>query len=76
MDDKPDPPRKLSRKKFSRLRTPIFPTESAEDLTEEYLPIWIPPVPSRNEEPPEEGDWTAEVEGVNQEGKGGDSDSA
>jgi len=75
MAERPDPPGKLPRKRFSRLRTPIFPTVEADELTAEGSPFSPPPVPSSNEEPPEEGDWTAEVEGNNQEGKGGDSDS-
>jgi hypothetical protein len=74
MAERPDPAGKLPRKRFSRLRTPVFPTVQADELTAEGSPFCPHSAPSRNEEPPEEGDWTAEVEGNNQEGKGGDSD--
>jgi len=76
MVERSDSPGELPRKRFTSRRPPLFPTVQADELAEEGGPYSPPPVPSRNEEPPEEGDWTAEVERGNQEAQGGDADSA
>jgi len=76
MAERPDPAGKLRRKPFNRLRTPVFPTESADEPTAPGSPFAATPVPSRNEEPPEEGDWTVEDQPDPQAAQGGDADSA